>query len=252
MIEKIILTTEGKLRVAIPSKPHEVTLGMLIAMQEYSSDVEIISILSGRALDDLYLVRNITEFDVFSEHVLSLVHQIQYDCENMQIPNTIIVAGKKVQITRNLSIEPYGPFIECRNIIADEINEHRHLYGDKEWDAYFEENKKIPISFNPTLKSAAMILAHYLYCHATGLPYDDEKVEQFKDDHILKLSMTITMPIAKYFFLSYPNLWKPKTSYLRVIQQTWKRKVASKRLRRTPTLIQLIHWLMVTLLSGMK
>lgn len=222
MVTKVIRTTEGKLPVKIPSHISEVTLGMLIEMKDDKSNVETISILSGIPLDQLYLAKNISEFDVFNDNVLSLVHQVRYDCDNLPIPKSIFVNGRKVDVVKNLSIEPAGAFMECRNIIADEINEHKKLFGEDEW----QEN------FQPSLEATALIIAHYLYCPATGLPYSDEKAEAFKE-HILKLSITITTPIAKYFFLNYPNLWKPKVGFLQGLYHLWKRKLALRRLKRT-------------------
>jgi hypothetical protein len=236
MISKTLRTTDGQIVIAIPSMLSELTLGMLIAMQNDNSELETISILSGIDKEELCNVRNINDFELFRDHVLSLAHQISYESDNLTIPKSIIIMGKKVDVINNLSIEPAGAFMECRNIIADEINEHRLAYGDKEWDEYFEANGKMPIDFKPSLNSAALILAHYLYCPATNLPYNEEKAEAFKSE-ALKLSMALTMPIAKYFFLSYPNLWKQKQSYLKVVIQLWKKRRELKRSKGSRTII---------------
>lgn len=236
MISKTLKTVDGTIKVTIPSMLHELTLGMLIAMQDDNSELETIAILSGIDKEELYNVRNINDFELFRDHVLSLAHQISYESDNLPLPKSILIAGKKVDVINNLSIEPAGAFMECRNIIADEINEHRLAYGDKEWDDYFEANGKMPIDFKPSLNSAALILAHYLYCPTTKLPYNEEKAEAFKRE-VLKLSIALTIPIAKYFFLSYPNLWKQKQSYLKVIIQLWKRKLALRRSKGFRTLI---------------
>lgn len=251
MITKKLKTLDGYISISIPSLVSEITLGMAIAMQQDNTDIETISILSGLPLDELYAVRNINDFDIFREHVLSLAHQMSYECSDLPVPKFVFLMGKKVSVIDNLSIEPAGAFMECKNIIADEINEHRQAYGDEAWDAYFEENGKMPIDFAPSLNSAALILAHYLYCPTTGLPYNEDKAEKFKEE-IHKLSLTLTVPIAKYFFLSYPNLWREKQSFSKVIIQLWKKRRELKRSKGFRTLIPSIVWLAVILLSGRK
>lgn len=236
MISKTLRTTDGQMVIAIPSQLSELTLGMFIAMQEDNTDLETISILSGMPKDELYNVRNLNEFELFREHVLSLVHQINYESHNLPIPKSIFIMGKSVRIIDNLSIEPVGAFMVCRDVIADEINAHKKVFGEKEWDDYFEANGNIPVDYKPSVKAGAKILAHYLYCKTTGLPYDEDKANVFEKE-ILKLSMVLTIPIAKYFFLSYPDLWREKQSFSKVVIQLWKKRLALNRSRRSNTSI---------------
>ena len=234
MITKVLKTTDGQLKVSIPSTLSEITLGMLIAMEEDNSDLETISILSGIQKHELYNVRNIADLEVFKEHVLSLAHQIKYQSDNPPLPKEIFIIGKKVKVPYNISIEPAGAFYECRNLIADEINQHIKDFGEDDWKEHFK----------PSLKTSALILAHYLYWPATGLLYDGEMAEAFQKE-VCKLSMTLALPIAKHFFLNYPFLPTVKQSYYKVIIQMWKRKLASINSRRLTTLTLLILWLTV-------
>lgn len=225
MIAKTLKTINGPLRISIPSTIAEVTLGMLIKMQDDLSDLEVIAILAEMDKEELYNVINMQDFTtIFQEHILSLIHQIKYNCDNLPLPQHIFIAGKRINVISNLSIEPAGAFLECRNIIAEEINLHIKEYGEDDW----KEN------FKPSLQSTAQILANYLYCPTTGLPYDDTKIEAFKL-RVLRLSITITAPLAKYFFLKYPNLLTQKIGYLKGLQLLWKRKQALRRLRRSGT-----------------
>lgn len=231
MISKTLQTLDGQLKISIPSVISEITLGMLIAMQEDNSDIETISILSGISKDELYNVRNINDFDIFKEHVLSLVHQISYECNNLPLPKQIFICGKKVEVTKDLNIEPAGAFMECRDLIADEINEHIKVFGEDDYKEHFK----------PSLKITSFILAHYLYCPTTGLNYNADKAEAFQKE-ILKLSIALTIPIAKHFFLNYPFAPKTKRKFFPAVIQTWKRKLALRNSKGSRFLILLILW----------
>lgn len=214
MISKNLNTVDGQIKITIPSVLSELTLGMLIQMQEDNTELETISILSGIPKDELYKVRNIDDFEIFKEHVLSLVHQISYEADSLPLPKTIFICGKKITVPNDLNIEPAGAFYECRNLIADEINKHIETFGEDDWKH----------NFKPSLNLSALMLAHYLYYPATG-NYDDEKAEAFQSE-VLKLSIAITIPLAKHFFLNYPFLPKEKRSYFQAVIRLWKRKLA--------------------------
>ncbi|MDB5109270.1 MAG: hypothetical protein JWR67_384, partial [Mucilaginibacter sp.] len=170
MIEKVLKTTEGKLLIKIPTSLKEVTLGQMMEMQEkhYLNDLDAISILSGMPLDELYTVRNIDDFGVFADAVLSLSHQIKHLYNSNDTPQkiTFLLDNKRqvtVNVIHNLSVEPAGAFMAASDIIADEINEHVKLYGEDDWKTYF----------NPSLKACCQVLAHYFYCSATGKKYNE-------------------------------------------------------------------------------
>jgi hypothetical protein len=226
MIEKQLKTNDGWLTIKIPSQLQQVTLGQLIQMQEKTdlSDFDAISILSGIAPDDLKDVTNYTDFDVFGDAVLSLSNQIKYLYNSDTIPKKInfYIEGKKVgvNVIHNLSVEPAGAFMAARDIIADEIKEHIEQHGEEDWQQ----------RFNPSLKACCQVLAHYFYCRATGEKYNEYKADAFAET-IKKLGVTEALPIAKHFFMSYPNLSKPKTSYYQRFRQFWRRKPASSRLK---------------------
>ena len=220
MIEKTLKTTTGKLRVSIPTQLNEVTLGQMMDLQQTPdlNDIDAISILSGIPSDQLKTVLNFTDFQLFGDVVQSLSHQIAQLYNSDTIPDQIILSAGKptVKVMKNLSIEPAGAFMAAREIIADEISECIKIYGEEDWQDYF----------NPSLKACCQILAHYFYCKATSKPYNEYEAEAFTTE-IKKLRVTEALPIAKHFFSCYPNLSKQKTNYWQRLQQFWKKKQAS-------------------------
>jgi hypothetical protein len=231
MIEKTLKTTHGKLRVKIPSQLNEVTLGQMIALQENKDlgDLDAISILSGVPVTELQSVSDANDFMQFADAVLSLSHQIKYLYNSDDIPKTITVEVDKKPITvnviRNLSVEPAGAFMAARDIIADEIAEHIKQYGEENWKDYF----------NPSLTACCRVLAYYFYCRVTGNPYDEYAAATFIET-IKQLRVTEALPIAKHFFMSYPNLSKPRTSYFHRLLQLWRNARAYSPLKSSGTL----------------
>jgi hypothetical protein len=229
MIEKTLKTTGSKLRVKIPTQLSEVTLGQMIAMQEKPqlNDIEAISILSGIPTDDLYNVKNMEDFQLFGDAVLALSYQIKYLYNSEDIPKEVAFMldeanekpiQKEVKVIQNLSVEPVGAFMAARDIIAGEINAHIKQYGDENW----KEN------FNPSLNACCQVLAQYFFCRATGKKYNEYQAEEFCNE-IKKMRVTEALPIAKHFFICYPNLSKPKTSFWHRLLQRLKNVRASNR-----------------------
>lgn len=219
MIEKILKTTDGKLRVKIPSRLNEVTLGQLMQMQDIPNltDLDTISILSGVPVTELKNVLNVQDFDVFGEVIFSLSNQIKhlFTIEEIPAKATFDLDGKKISVNviRNLSVEPAGAFMAAREIIADEINEHIKLYGEEDWQE----------RFNPSLKACCQVLAQYFYCRVTGKKYNEYEAEAFSET-VKKLMVTEALPIGKHFFMSFPNLSKPKANYYRRLRQFWSKR----------------------------
>ena len=228
MIEKTLKTTTGKLRVSIPTQLNEVTLGQMMDLQQTPdlNDIDAISILSGIPSDQLKTVLNFTDFQLFGDVVQSLSHQIAQLYNSDTIPDQIILSAGKptVKVMKNLSIEPAGAFMAAREIIADEISECIKIYGEEDWQDYF----------NPSLKACCQILAHYFYCKATSKPYNEYEAEAFTTE-IKKLRVTEALPIAKHFFSCYPNLSKQKINYWQRLQQFWKKKPASAHSKNLST-----------------
>lgn len=191
MIEKTLKTTSGKLKIKIPSGLNEVTLGQMIALQEKENlnDLEAISILSGIDMNELNNVCSLNDLQVFGDAVLSLSQQITYMYNSEDIPDKITFysgnASIKVNVMRNLSIEPAGAFMAARDIISDEINGQIKKYGPDDWQEHF----------NPSLKACCHILAHYFFCRVTGKTYNEYEVEEFCNE-IKKLRVTEALPIA--------------------------------------------------------
>jgi hypothetical protein len=106
----------------------------------------------------------------------------------------------------------------ARDIIADEIKEHIQQHGEEDWQD----------RFNPSLKACCQVLAHYFYCRATGGKYNEYKADEFAET-IKTIGVTEALPVAKYFFMSYPNLSKPKTNYYQRFRQFWRIRQVSNR-----------------------
>jgi len=220
MIEKTLKTTSGKLRVSIPTQLNEVTLGQMMHLQQTSdlNDIDAISILSGIPVDQLKTVLDFNDFLLFGNVVQSLSHQIAQLYNSDIIPDLINFPTNKitVKVMKNLSIEPVGAFMASREIIADEISECIKTYGEENWQDYF----------NPSLKACCQLLAHYFYCKATGKPYNEYEAEEFTTE-IKKLRVMEALPIAKHFFICYPNLSKQKISFWQRLRRLWKKRPAS-------------------------
>ena len=223
MIEKTLINTHGKLRVKIPAKLQEVTLGQMMALQDSKdlTDLDAISILSGITINELRSVRDANDFVDFADAILDLSHQIKYLYHSDEIPKkiTLQMDGKAVTVNviRNLSVEPAGAFMAARDIIADEIGEHIKLYGEENWKDYF----------NPSLTACCKVLAYYSYCRATGQPYNEYSAAGFTET-VKQLRVTEALPIAKHFFMSFPNLSKPRTGFWHRIQRLWSSVRGSK------------------------
>ncbi len=224
MIEKTLKTTRGILSITMPSQLKEISLGQMMQLQEKTdlSDLDAISILSGIAVDELKDVVNFHDFDVFGNAVLEVSNQIKYLYNSNDIPSrvTFKIDGKtvKVNVIRNLSVEPAGAFMAARDIIAEEINKHVELHGEEYWQQ----------TFNPSLKACCQVLAQYFYCRATGEKYNEYKADAFTET-VKNLSVVEALPIGKHFFMSYPNLSKPKTNYWLRSRQFWRGKRAYNR-----------------------
>ena len=222
MIEKTLKTTQGKLLVKIPTQLNEVTLGQMIGLQESAelSDMDAISILSGVPVTELQQVNDASQFTAFADPILSLSHQIKYLYNSDAIPKTITVDTDKgpvtVNVNRNLSVEPAGAFMAARDVIADEITAHIQKNGEENWQE----------TFNPSLVACCKVLAYYLYCRVTGKKFDEYAVTEFIEI-IKNLRVTEALPIAKHFFMSFPDLSKPKTGFWRQLLQLLKNVLVS-------------------------
>jgi hypothetical protein len=196
MIEKTLKTTQGKLKVKIPTILNEVTLGQMMEMQDKDDldDLDAISILSGISKNELLNVSNFNDFQDFGDHIQSLAHQINYLYISTIVPEKItFTLGKRkvaINVIRNLSVEPAGAFLAAREIIAEEINEHIKLYGEEDWQERFQ----------PSLKACCNVLAQYFFCKVTGKRYDEYEAEEFAEE-TKKLRVTEALPIARQDYM---------------------------------------------------
>ncbi len=209
-------TTTGHITINMPDKLGQVTLGQLIAMQAAAnlSDLELIGILSGTPLTSLQNICNANDLEPLIAQVQSIAHQLKYLYNSDALPKnvrfTINDKVTTVKVIKNLSVEPAGAFMASREIIAEEIAKHVEQFGEKDW----QEN------FNPSLTACAQVLAQYFYCRTTGKLYNEYASAEF-EEQIKQLPVTDALPIAKYFFLSYPNLSKPRTGCWPRLRRRW-------------------------------
>lgn len=242
MIEKALKTITGKLSVKIPTELNELTLGQIMAMQQKPdlNDIEAISILSGITVDELYNVKSIHDFQVFTDAILALSQQIKQLYNSEIIPKEVVFilhnaqekqVQKTVKVSHDLSVEPAGAFMAARDIIAEEINNHITQHGDEDWQE----------RFNPSLSACCQVLAHYFFCKVTGQKYNEYQAEEFSNE-IKKMRVTEALPIARHFFSCYPNLSRPKTSCWHRLLPRWKNGQASSRSRSSNTSTPSTHW----------
>jgi len=228
--EKTLKTTNGRIKIKIPSSINEVTLGQLIALQDKPdvNDLGAISILSGIEVEQLQNVKNFDDLQQFGETVMLLSAQIARLYNSDDIPKKITFnltgGATTVNVMHNLSVEPAGAFMAAREIIGDEIHNHITQYGADNWQDIFK----------PSLKACCQVLAHYFYCRATGKQYNEYEAEEFCAE-IKKLRVTEALPIAKHFFMHYPSLSKSKTGYSLRLRQFWKKRQGSGLLKNSST-----------------
>jgi len=245
MIEKTLLTTHGKLLVAIPTTLHELTLGQLMQLQEQPdlNDLEAISILSGVSLNALKTVRYMADFGVFANAMLQLSHQLKYLHQQHDIPRrvTFQINNRKVAVNvlNNLSVEPAGAFMAASDIIADEISGYVKTHGEE----------GLADNFVPSLKAQCRVLAHYFYGRATNKRYDEYAAEAFTEE-IKKLPVMEALSVSRHFFSCYPSLSKPRTVFWPPLYRFWRKKPASPNLKNSVTSIRSIPWPAATSPNG--
>jgi hypothetical protein len=238
MTERILKTTDGRLRVQVPTQLNEVTLGQMMDLQAKPdiTDIEAIGILSGIPVHELQNIKNYDDLHVFGEAVLSLSHQIKHLYNSNAIPKEVIFTlpgangtspqTTRVKVMQNLSVEPAGAFMAARDIIAEEINTHIKTHGEDDWQEHF----------NPSLNACCQVLAQYFYCRATGKKYNEYEVESFINE-VKKLRVTEALPISKHFFTCYPNLSTVKTSFWHRLLPHLKKGQASRHSKNLNTSI---------------
>ena len=227
-------TLSGQIKIKIPTNLSEVTLGQMIAAQNFVEDDNefhpLVPELTKQVSDNIINIQQ--RYDV-QDRLLSLVHQLKYCYESKKIPEYITIGTKqvkhfwgmktvpnRVKVITNLSIEPAGAYLSSRDLIVDEINKHIAIYGEDDWQA----------NFMPSLDTCAGVLANYFYCPVTGELWNEQKAEGFKSE-VLKLSIQDTLPIARFFFHNYNSLYRPKTSLYQVFRQILKKNQALRRLK---------------------
>ena len=245
MIEQILKTTNGKIKVAVPGDISEMTLAQLMELQESTelNDLRAISILSGTSMQELQNVTDINDLHYFTDCIFLLSHQLKNLHAHTDVPKQVCfnIGGKtkKVNVVHNLSVEPAGAFMAAGEVIGGEIQNFIKQHGEENWQQ----------RFNPSLKACCQVLAQYFYCRATGQRYDEYRADEFTEQ-VKQLAVTEALPIARYFFTSFPNLSKTKTGFWHRLLLRWRKKPAYNRSASLNTSTRLTRWQAATSLSG--
>lgn len=229
MTERTFKHINGKLKLSIPDSLQDVTLQMMIRFQQPAlSDLEAISALTQTPVEQLY---GISDISALNEAILpfaqSLPHQLAYTYQTGTLPKqvTLRYPGGKVKhltIGEDAGFYAYGAVMEARELMTTEILRHQQTYGDT-WREHL----------NPDLHTCGLILTHFLYNRAySGHVPSAMDIQQFFD--VVKwLPITDAAPLARHFFLSYPNLPLRKPTRLQRLQHLLKNVPALIRLRRS-------------------
>ncbi len=233
MTERTFKHINGKIKLAIPDSLQDVTLQMMIEFQQPAlSDLEAISALTQTPIEQLY---GISDIAALNEAILpfaqSLQHQLAYTYEAGALPKQVTLRypggnTKVITIGDDVGFYAYGAVMEARELMATEIARHQQTYGDT-----WREN------LNPDLRTCGLIIAQFFYNRAyPGLVPSAMDIQQFFD--VVKLlPITDAAPLARHFFLSYPNLPLRKQTRWQRLQRLLKNVPALMRLRPSVTSI---------------
>ena len=215
MIIKTIQTTTGRKKLTIPTSLAEITLGQMIELEKDGNPGIIVEGLTDELFDNIVAIQDRNDIE---QRILSLAHQIGYCYQELKIPDRVKFGKDWFDVPKNLSIEPAGAYLVSRNIIADEMNKCEDLEH-----------------FRPSLNACAKLLANYFYCRVTGDVWGEQQAESFVSE-VLKLPVTVALPIARYFFLNYPNLLNQNRSLWQAVKQIWNEKRVLRNLKNSNTL----------------
>lgn len=201
--QEFLTTGDKPLRICIPSEFTEITLGqMMDLMKDGNNLVDEVAILTHIPKDELYNIRNIEDLARLKPVLEEITTRILEDYDSDALPSQVtLLSGQVVPISSDLGIHPVGAFIAADGAMQAEIEKAQHQFGD-DW----EDN------FKPSFDCTLTIIAHYLYCDATGLPWTEKGVENFKTS-VRWIPAYQAMPITKAFFLPYLSLGKDTRSY---------------------------------------
>ena len=113
---------------------------------------------------------------------------------------------------------------------TEHLNKAIDKFGNDNW----KDN------FKPSTQSCIELLAQYFYCRVTGNVYQEYEVLKFQDE-VKYLPVSQALPIARFFFLKYPNLEMPKINFLKLLQMLIQQKRALRNLKRSDRLTRLTH-----------
>lgn len=240
MITKSVKTTSGPLSITIPSEAKEITIGLLEQLKPEPghsfSQLETLSILSGIPVDGdddnpgLADICNVDDLKVFDETLQKLAYEIKHFEKYDKVPkyvdlwigttvkkkffgqkNVKVSIIKTVRIAGNLSIEPAGAYFEAVELIKSEYDKwdkaKKYIMEQAEKNELIGLEYDNAVDFNPSIEAQIRLLSLYLHGPATGQRFNTQKIIEF-DEVIRKMPITEALPIARHFFLSYPNLAK--------------------------------------------
>jgi len=232
MTERTFKHINGKLKLSMPDNLQDVTLQMMIQFQQPAlSDLEAISALTQTPIKTLYGIIDIAALnEVILPFAQSLQHQLAYTYEAGVLPKQVTLrypggTAQVINLGEDVGFYAYGAVMEARELMTAEILRHQQTYGDM-WREHL----------NPDLRTCGLILTHFLYNRAyPGHVPSAIDIQQFFD--VVKwLPITDAAPLARYFFLSYPNLPLRKPTRWQRLQHLWKNVPALIRSRPSVTL----------------
>lgn len=215
------------MKVTIPEDFKLLTLGQLMDIQKAdNSMIDEVSILSHVPKDELYNILQIGDLKQLQPALEALTSQILTDYDAETLPAAILVGISadtkvKVQISKDLGIQPAGAFIAADLAMQNDIDAAREQYGDN-WKEYYK----------PSVDAVLTVLANFLYCDATGLPWTEKGAEAFKTT-VRWLPAFQALPISNAFFLPYLNYAQDTISYWNKALTIARKQQELKNLRRS-------------------
>jgi hypothetical protein len=185
----------------------EISISTFIKYRECKSDLEKLNMLMDTDLSNLPAS---CEKELLA--VIGLLNGLDKDIQSrLNKPldvsdiETIHVLNKTIKFDKDLGRLPYWPMTKVKAVIKG--------MGDDAFNHY--ENYQ-------------SLVAHYLYCKVTGLPYNEYKAEEFSNEVVADLGWQEVLRLGDFFLFMLRDIWMPKANLLEVNRTLKKYRPASK------------------------
>ncbi len=190
------------MQLQIPERLSEITFGQLVKLKDQEiTNLEVLSILSGVPLDNLYSAKSYDETTKMAKLYIDMFNYSAANTDLNKIPQTINVSftGKRklMKIEKYICITPAGAYIAADKVISDEIYKHIEIFGEDNW----REN------FNPSLVACGQVVDAYLFHKVTRKLWIGETRDTFADE----MPADQVLMIAKHFFNACAKLKQHQT-----------------------------------------